>query len=169
MPAMRSILSALLLAVGLATVQAAPAPLKSAVVRPAPDFTFPGISKSQSLKGVRGQPVVLVIAKSPKNGDFKSQLKILREIYQQFANKQVIFAAAFTGESGPVKSDIPFVVVNNGPGVAGAYGLTEKDKYNIAIIGKDGNLDYQTNKVLDASRVRDVIQNSYAVQANTGR
>ncbi len=166
---MRSILSALLLAVGLATVQAAPAPLKSAVVRPAPDFTFPGISKSQSLKGVRGQPVVLVIAKSPKNGDFKSQLKILREIYQQFANKQVIFAAAFTGESGPVKSDIPFVVVNNGPGVAGAYGLTEKDKYNIAIIGKDGNLDYQTNKVLDASRVRDVIQNSYAVQANTGR
>lgn len=166
---MRLILSALLLAAGLATVQAAPAPTKSAVVRPAPDFTFPGISKSQSLKGVRGQPVVLVIAKSPKNGDFKAQVKILREIYQQFANKQVIFAAAFTGESGPVKSDIPFVVVNNGPGVAGAYGLTDKDKFNIAIIGKDGNLDYQTNKVLNSSRVRDVIQNSYAVQANTGR
>jgi len=169
MPAMRSILSALLLAAGLATVNAAPAPLKSAVVRPAPDFTFPGISKAQSLKGVRGQPVVLVIAPSPKNGDFKAQVKILKEIYQQFANKQVIFAAAFSGESGPVKSDIPFVVANNGPGVAGVYGLTEKDKFNIAIIGKDGNLDYQTNKVIGAARVRDVIQNSYAVQAGTGR
>ena len=166
---MRSILSALLLAAGLATVNAAPAPLKSAVVRPAPDFTFPGISKAQSLKGVRGQPVVLLIAKSPNVRDFKAQVKILRQIYQQFANKQVVFAAAFSGESGPVKSDIPFVVANNGPAVAGAYGLTDKDKFNIAIIGKDGNLDYQTNKVLNADRVRDVIQNSYAIQSTTGR
>jgi len=37
------------------------------------------------------------------------------------------------------------------------------------IIGKDGNVDYQTKKVLPASRVRDVIQNSFAVQSNTGR
>jgi len=44
-----------------------------------------------------------------------------------------------------------------------------QDKFNIAIIGKDGNLDYQTKQVLNSARVRDVIQNSYAVQANTGR
>ena len=163
---MRSILTVLLLAAGIVTATAAP-PAKPAVVRPAPDFTFPGISKSQSLRGVRGQPVVLLIATSPKNGAFKAQVKNIREIYQQFANKQVIFAAAFTGETGPVKSDVPFVVVNNGPGVAGAYGV--QDKFNIAIIGKDGNLDYQTKQVLNSSRVRDVIQNSYAVQANTGR
>ena len=44
-----------------------------------------------------------------------------------------------------------------------------QDKFNIVIIGKDGNVDYQTSKVLPPERVRDVIQNSYAVQANTGR
>ncbi|HSI14287.1 MAG TPA: hypothetical protein VK961_19715 [Chthoniobacter sp.] len=163
---MRSILPVLLLAAGLVTANAA-APAKPAVVRPAADFTFPGISKSQSLRGVRGQPVVLLIAPSPKYGAFKTQVKNIREIYQQFANKQVIFAAAFTGETGPVKSDVPFVVVNNGPAVASAYGV--QDKFNIAIIGKDGNLDYQTKQVLTSARVRDVIQNSYAVQANTGR
>ena len=36
-------------------------------------------------------------------------------------------------------------------------------------LGKDGNLDYQTSKVIGAERVRDVIQNSYDVQAHTGR
>lgn len=177
---MRSFLPALLLAAGLATAGAAvtnpnkapnptvPTPT-SGIVHLAPDFTFPGIGKSQSLRGVRGQPVVLLIARSPKDGGFKSQVKILKEIYQQFANKQVVFVAAFSGEPGPIKSDIPFVIANNGPGVAGAYGVSEKEKFTIAIIGKDGNLDYQTNKVLNANRVRDVIQNSYAVQATTGR
>ncbi|WP_042726299.1 hypothetical protein [Chthoniobacter flavus] len=55
------------------------------------------------------------------------------------------------------------------PGVAAAYGVPDKQKITIAIIGKDGNLDYQTNQVLNANRVRDVVQNSYAVQATTGR
>jgi peroxiredoxin len=158
---MRSLLLALTLIVSLATAQAA-------VVRLAPDFTFPGIgNKSKSLKSLRGQPVVLIIANSPKVGDFKAQAKYLREIYQQFASKQVVFVAAFTEESGLIKSDIPFAVAENGPAVAGAYGVV--DKFNIVIIGKDGNVDYQTKKVLPPERVRDVIQNSYAVQANTGR
>jgi len=159
---MRPFLLALTLVCTLATAHAA-------VIRLAPDFTFPGIGKSQSLKGVRGQPVVLVIAKSPKNGDLKKQVKNLKDIYQQFANKQVIFVAVFTEESGPVKSDIPFVVANNGAAVASAYSMPAKDKFNIVIIGKDGNVDYQTSKVIGAERVRDVIQNSYAVQSNTGR
>ena len=137
------------------------------VVRLAPDFTFPGIGKVQSLKGLRGQPVVLLIAKSPKIKEFKTQVLNLKKIYQQFANKQVIFIAAFSEESGPVVSDIPFVTASNGAAVASAYGV--QDKFNIAIIGKDGNLDYQTKKVLTAERVRDVIQNSYAVQSTTGR
>lgn len=177
---MRSLLPALLLVASLVTAEAAvtntnkapnatvPTPTNG-IVRPAPDFTFPGIGKSQSLRGVRGQPVVLLISNSPKNKDFKAQVKILKDIYQQFANKQVVFVAAFTGEPGPVKSDIPFVIANNGPGVAGAYGVPDKQKFTIAIIGRDGNLDYQTNKVLNAFRVRDVVQNSYAVQATTGR
>jgi peroxiredoxin len=157
---MRLSLLALSLVLTLATADAA-------VVRLAPDFTFPGVAKTQSLKALRGQPVVLVIAKSPKVSDFKDQLKNLREIYEQFANKQVIFVAAFSDETGPVKSNIPFVTANNGAAVASAYGV--QDKFNIVIIGKDGNVDYQTKKVLAPERVRDVIQNSFAVQANTGR
>jgi hypothetical protein len=47
--------------------------------------------------------------------------------------------------------------------------MPDKDRFNIIIIGKDGNVDYQTSKVIGGERVRDVIQNSYAVQANTGR
>jgi peroxiredoxin len=139
----------------------------AAVVRPAPNFTFPGIGKTKSLKSLRGQPVVLVIAKSPKTGDFKAQAKYLKEIYQQFASKQVVFVAAFTEETGVIKSDIPFAVADNGPAVAGAYEVA--DQFNIVIIGKDGNIDYQTKKVLPPERVRDVIQNSFEVQANTGR
>jgi peroxiredoxin len=158
---MRPLLLVLSLIVGLTTASAA-------VVRLAPDFSFPGVgTKSKSLKSLRGQPIVLLIAKSPKNGDFKAQAKYLREIYQQFASKQVVFIAAFTDEAGVIKSDIPFAVADNGAAVAGAYGVT--DKFNIVIIGKDGNVDYQTRKVLPPERVRDVIQNSYAVQANTGR
>jgi hypothetical protein len=159
---LRPILIALSLLIALATTHAV-------VVRSAPDFTFPGIGKAQSLKAVRGQPVVLIIAKSPKVSDFKGQVKRLKEIYPQFANKQVLFVAAFTNEVGPVKSDIPFVIANNGAAVASAFGMPEKDKMNIIIIGKDGNVDYQTSKVIGGERVRDVIQNSYEVQAHTGR
>lgn len=156
---MRSLLVALTVIAALATASAN-------VVRPAPDFAIPGV-KAKSLKGLRGQPIVLLIATSPKNGDFKGQTKYLKEIYSEFASKQVVFIAAFTDDAGVIKSDIPFVVANNGPAVAGAYGVT--DKFNIVIIGKDGNVDYQTKKVLPPERVRDVIQNSYSVQINVAR
>jgi peroxiredoxin len=139
----------------------------AAVVRLAPEFSVAGTGRKTSLKSFRGQPVVLVIAKSPRTWAFKDQVKLLKEIYQQFANKQVVFVAAFTADQGPVKSDIPFIIADNGGAVASAYGV--QDKFNIVIIGKDGNLDYQTSKVLPPERVRDVIQNSFAVQASTGR
>lgn len=152
----RQILSALLLGV---SVCAAPA----AVVRLAPDFTFPGAGRVQSLKSLRGQPVVLLIADSPRTGAFRKQLKNLREIYGQFASRQVVFAAAFRNGGGPVDSNIPFAVANNGPAVAAAYEV--RDDFNLVIIGKDGNVDYQTPKVCTAERIRDVIQNSFAVQS----
>jgi hypothetical protein len=156
---MRPLIVALTLVAALATASAN-------VVRSAPDFAIPGV-KAKSLKGLRGQPIVLLIANSPKNGDFKGQAKYLKEIYSEFASKQVVFIAAFTDDTGTIKSDIPFVIANNGPAVAGAYGVT--DKFNIVIIGKDGNVDYQTKKVLPPERVRDVIQNSFAVQINVAR
>ena len=180
---MRSILLTLFLIIAIGTARAE-------VVRLAPDFTFPSAgNKTESLKSLRGMPVVLIIGKSPKSREIKQQVKLLRGLYEQFANKQVIFVLAFIGEPGPVKSDIPFVIANNGPAVAIAYGLVEKpsnkkipvisnlvqsvsggsDPFNIVIIGKDGNIDYQTSKVLPSQRVCDVIQNSYGVQSITGR
>jgi hypothetical protein len=139
-------------------------PLHAAVVRLAPDFTFPGAGKTRSLRSLRGQAVVLLIARSPREGDFKKQLKYLREIYQQFASKEVVFVAALREGEGPIASNIPFVVANNGPAVADAYGVS--DDFNIAIIGRDGNVDYQTKKVLTPERVRDVIQNSFQIQSS---
>ena len=134
------------------------------VVRPAPDFTFPGVgNKARSLRSLRGQAVVLVIADSQRDRAFRKQLRYLREIYQQFASRQVIFVAALQADDGPVRSDIPFVRVNNAPAVAAAYGVGRE--FSLAIIGKDGNIDYQTEKVATGQRVRDVIQNSFAVQA----
>ena len=152
---MRQLLLAGFLIVSLTASQAA-------VVRLAPEFGFPGPGKMQSLKSLRGQAVVLLIVKTPKSRAFKKQLKYLKEIYEQFASKQVVFIAALGDGAGPVQSDIPFVVASNGAAVAAAYGA--QDDFNLVIIGKDGNVDYQTNKVCPPERVRDVIQNSFVVQ-----
>ena len=109
--------------------------------------------------------MVLLISKSPDSRAFKKQLKYLKEIYQQFASKQVVFVAALAEGDGPVRSDIPFVVATNGPAVATAYGV--QDDFTLVIIGRDGNLDYQTTKVCPPERVRDVIQNSFEVQSGS--
>lgn len=138
--------------------------IQAAVVRPAPDLTFPGPSdRAKSLKSLRGQPVVLLIADSPNTRAYRKQLKELREIYSQFASRQVVFIAAFKdGSTEPVKSNVPFAIANNGAAVAGAYGV--QDDFSLVVIGKDGNVDYQTEKPAAAQRIRDVIQNSFAVQ-----
>jgi len=134
----------------------------SGVVRLAPNFTWEGAPKLTSLRNVSGQPVVLLIARSPREGAFNKQAKNLQKVYSQFASRGTIFAAAFTEEGGIIRSNIPFVNVNNGAQVAAEYGANSG--FTIIIIGKDGNVDYQTGKVLPATRVHDVIQNSYAVQ-----
>lgn len=137
--------------------------LHANVIRPAPDFTWTGTPGRSSLKSVRGQPVVLIVAPSTRSGAFRSQVKKLRTLYSQFASRGVVFAAAFTEESSPrVSSDIPFAIVENGQAAAAAYDIARG--FGIAIIGKDGNVDYITRKVLPASRVRDVIQNSFQIQ-----
>src|SRR5690349_12363273 len=62
------------------------------VVRSAPDVSWQG----GRLSRVRGQqPVVLVIAKSPKDKAFKKQAKWLRECFQQFSARQTLFVVAF--------------------------------------------------------------------------
>ncbi len=132
------------------------------VVRPAPNFGFDGVGKT-NLNALRGQPVVLVIAKSAKDSSFNKQLKKLREFYQEFASREVVFVAALQDDSDPVKSNIPFVLARDGAQVAANYEV--EDGFTIVIIGKDGNIDLQTTKVIPSSRVREVLINSFAVQA----
>jgi hypothetical protein len=148
---------ALLLAMALS------APLFAEVARPASDFTFPAAGgKDGSLKNLRGQPVVLVIADSAQRKELLKQLRLLEELYPKFANKHVVFAAALTGASEAVQSSIPFAPVNNPSAVAAAYQFA--GKFQLVIIGRDGNIDYQTEKVCLGERVRDVIQNSFVPQ-----
>lgn len=135
----------------------------AAVVQLAPDFSFLGAgNKARSLRSLRGQSVVLVIADSSKSKALKKQLKNIEEIYQQLASKGVVLIAAVATEEGPIPSNIPVAVATNGGAVAASYGVQKG--FQIAIIGRDGNLDYQTDRVLAAERVRDVIQNSFDVQ-----
>jgi hypothetical protein len=135
----------------------------AAPVRLAPDFAFLAAGdKARSLRSLRGQSVVLIISDSPRRGTPRKQLKYLEEIYEQFASKGVVFVAAVPEGEERLPSNIPVARATNPGALSAAYGV-EKG-FQIAIIGKDGNLDYQTGKVLPPERVRDVIQNSFAVQ-----
>lgn len=137
---------------------------EAAVIHLAPDFTILATGKTRSLRAMRGQAVVLVIADSAKSKAFRKQLKNLETVYAELASKGVIFVAATANGEGPIPSNIPVAVANNGGAVAAAYGVNKG--FQIAIIGRDGNLDYQTDHVLPPERVRDVIQNSFDVQSS---
>ena len=136
---------------------------RSGVVAPAPDLTFDAPGKARSLRGLRGQSVVIVFGRNAGTRAFRKQLDELASLYQELASKRVIFIAALSEGGGPIRSNIPFVVANDGPGVISRYNVTEK--FAIAIIGPDGNIDYQTGQLLPGGRVRDVIQNSFVVQS----
>lgn len=133
------------------------------VVRPAPDFGWEvETGKTRSLKSLRGQPVVVVFGRSADTRAFRRQVKNLKEIYHQFASREVIFVAALKDEGGRVPSDVPFVRAVNGAQVAAEYGVN--GGFALAVIGKDGNLDMITDDVKSAARIRDVIINSYEPQ-----
>lgn len=136
------------------------APQVGPVVRPAPDFTWTG---GKSLRSLQNQPVVLLIARSPKDSAFRKELKRLQEQYQEFGSQNAVFVAAFTRKDGEVKSNIPFLIAGDGPGIATKYGV--KKPFGLAVIGRDGNVDLITEKVVPASRVMDAIVNGYDVQA----
>ncbi|MEA3187395.1 MAG: hypothetical protein QOD99_1225 [Chthoniobacter sp.] len=136
---------------------------RAEVVRLAPNFTWDGPARSNSLRAVKGQPVVLLIAKSARTGAFRAQLKKLRPVYREFASRKAIFVAA-VADGGEVRSDIPFAPAKNGAQIAELFGVNEK--FTIVIIGRDGNIDYQTDRVLPATRVRDVLANSFTEQSD---
>ena len=135
----------------------------AAVVRLAPDFSWDGVgNKHASLRSLRGQPVVLIVAKSAKEKIFRKQASRLKEIYQEFASRNVIFVAAFEEEGGIVPSDVPFIIASNGAKIAADYQV--EGNFGVIVIGTDGNVDMQTSKLIPASRIRDVVINSYVMQ-----
>jgi len=138
------------------------------VVRLAPNFALEGTGNRSTLRSFSGKPIVLIIAKSASDKRVKDQVKRLKEFYQEFASQQVIFIAAFQDVSRDIQSDIPFVLAKEGSKVALDYAV-KSGGFNLIIIGKDGNLDLQTAKVCPASRVRDVLINSYVVQSAARR
>ena len=136
------------------------------VVRPAPSFTFGGAGGKNSLASLRGQPVVLVIAKSGKTKALRSQVKSLGNIYHDCASRGAVFVTALA-DGGTVPSDIPFVLANNAATVAAAYGMN--GDFLIAVIGRDGNLDCVTDKPIAGARVFAVIKNNFDVQDKARR
>lgn len=134
------------------------------IVRLAPDFSWQGAgSKRNTLKTLRGQPVVLIIAKSARDKAFRKQVKRLKEIYQEFASRNVVFVAALQEEDGVIPTDVPIVIANNGAKIAADY--QAEGSFNLIVIGRDGNMDMQTSKIVPASRIKDVIINSFPVQS----
>jgi len=137
---------------------------RAAVVRLAPEFTWLAAgNKHATLKSLRGQPVVLVVANSVRNGTFRKQAKRLKELYQDFASRNVVFFAAFEkDEQGVIPSDVPFVVADNGAKIASDYQV--QGGFALIVIGPDGNVDMQSSKLAPATRIRDVVINSYPAQ-----
>lgn len=132
------------------------------VVRPAPNF---GILGGKSLRSLKGQPVVLVIAASPQSKAFRKEVRALGKQYSAFAARNAVFVAAFTqSNSGAIASNIPFATASNGPEVAASYSAAAP--VSVAVIGIDGNVDLKTQKSASASRVRDAILNNYELQAS---
>lgn len=148
----------------LLLLAAAILPAHARVVRPAPDFTWIDYNgKAATLNSLRGQAVVLLIAPSPRSWVFRSQVGQLQKAYQRFAAAKLVCFAAFTGEGGTIRSNIPFVTAADGPRVAFLYEVSRG--FAIAIIGPDGNLDRLSTSVLPAQRILDTMNANYAVQA----
>jgi len=144
------------------------APALARVVREAPNITWTDATgRAQSLEDLRGQPVVVLISPNPRNSRFRSQLKRLWKDYEDLAAVNTVVFVAYTQEPGQPQTNIPVVNANNGPQVGFAYDSPEE--FAIAVIGRDGNLDYVSNKVTPARRVLDIINNSFVAQDRNRR
>jgi uncharacterized protein YccT (UPF0319 family) len=134
------------------------------VVRPAPQIAFPSVDgNARTLKSFRGQPIIVLLADSPKRGDFRTQLKEMEKSFDRLAIRKTLVVAAFRKQdSGEITSNIPVLTLPDGPGACDAFQM--KGKFAIAIVGPDGNLDYLTNNILNINRILEVMQNSYEIQ-----
>jgi hypothetical protein len=152
-----------LLLLTLTVVASCLAPASARVVRPAPDFAWVDFTgQARDLKSLHGQAVIVIIAPSPKDWTFRSQVGQLQKAYQRFAAAKLVCFAAFTGQRGVIKSNIPFVTIPDGPRTAFLYEISKG--FAIAIIGPDGNMDYLSPKVVPAQRILDIMDANFQVQ-----
>ena len=133
------------------------------MVNSAPEFTG-GAAADRSIKlsSLRGRPVLLVIAPSPKDRAFRYQMSELRGHFERLAAQGIICFSAFTGSGGRIPSNIPFVLVNDPASTATSYGVPEG--FAIAVIGRDGNLDCLSTKPLPGQRILDLAMNNAGMQ-----
>lgn len=147
---------------------ALPVLARAEVVRPAPDFVWmKSGGRGASLSALRGQPVVLIVARSPRQRMFRAQVGQLHKVYRLLGDRKAVIAAAFTEEPGVIRSNIPFVLAANPAAVASSFGTD--GNFAVFIIGKDGNVDLATDRVVPGQRILDVINNSFVVQRDNRR
>jgi hypothetical protein len=163
-----SLLTAILaLGFSVATTVAAETGI-STVVNAAPAFAGGAeAGRNITLSSLRGKPVLLVIAPSPRDHAFRKQMQELRGIYERLSAQGTVAFVAFTSEGGRIPSNIPFVLVNDPAATASAYDIHKG--FSIAVIGRDGNLDCLSTKPLPGSRIYDLIMNNAAMQSQLRR
>ena len=131
----------------------------SLVVKAAPGFTGGALAgRKITLASLKGKPVVLVIAPTPKDRAFRAQMNELRGRYERMASQGMLFFAAFTSEGARIPSNIPFILVDDPASVASDYDINKG--FAIAVIGRDGNLDCLSTKPLPGQRVLDLCLNN---------
>ena len=141
---------------------------ESTAVNAAPSFTGGAeAGRKITLSSLRGKPVVLVIAPSPKDRAFRTQMNAFRGRYERLASEGMLFFAAFTAEGGRIPSNIPFILVDAPTATAAAYDVP--NGFAIAVIGRDGNLDCLSTKPLPGQRVLDLAMNNAQVQEQLRR
>ena len=150
--------------VGVMPLTAATTPEKKVtVINAAPGFAGGAESgKRITLASLRGKPVLLVIAPSPRDKSFRKQMKELKGYYERLAAQGIMSFAAFTIEGGRVPSNIPFILVNDPASIASAYDVSQG--FAIAVIGRDGNLDCLSTRPLPGYRVLDLVMNNAETQ-----
>jgi hypothetical protein len=74
----------------------------------------------------------------------------------------MVAVAAFTRELGVIRSNIPFALAADPASVSSLYGV--QGNFAVFVIGKDGNIDALSDRVLPGQRIIDIINNSFVVQ-----
>lgn len=139
--------------------------LNAAVVKLAPDFSWEGTGgRPHPLKQFRGQPVVLLIAPSPESKAFRKEVAQVEKGFLDFSARKAVFITVFSSQPGTVQSDVPFVNAASGPLAAGLYGAKDSP-LTVVVIGPDGNIDMQSDKVEPSQRILDVINNTFTAQS----